>query len=160
VRGAKVELALAFRAKRRFEAVTNGVPAWAPSGGIERFHLGCNARSNGKLSVIAPSFHLQMNRVLDSKIVVMDPERTEAQAEALLATRRILARLKLELLEKGEELASDLTEEDRELLAHDTEWRTEDDLRVFAEWHAALGTDPEVALREMRERLRGGSKRR
>ena len=90
----------------------------------------------------------------------MDPERTEAQAEALLATRRILARLKLELLETGEDLASELTEEDRQMLAHDTEWRAEDDLRVFAEWHGALGTDPGVALWEMRERLRGGSKRR
>ena len=86
----------------------------------------------------------------------MDPERTEAQAEALLATRRILARLKLELLETGEDLAGELTEEDR-LLAHDTEWRAEDDLRIFAEWHGALGTDPRVALREMGERLRGGS---
>jgi hypothetical protein len=57
----------------------------------------------------------------------VDPERTEAQAEALLATRRILARLKLELLEAGEDLAGELTE---------------DDLRIFAEWHGALGTDP------------------
>ncbi len=88
----------------------------------------------------------------------MDPQRTEAQAEALLATRRILARLKLELLENREDLASELTEEDRQMLAHDTEWRAEDDLRVFAEWHGALGTDPEVALWEMKERLRGGSK--
>ena len=83
----------------------------------------------------------------------MDPERTEAQAEALLATRRILARLKLELLETGEDLAGELTEEDRQLLAHDTEWRAEDDLRIFAEWHGALGTDPGVALREMGESL-------
>ena len=90
----------------------------------------------------------------------MDPERTEAQAEALLATRRILARLKLELLETGEDLASELTEEDRQMLAHATEWRAEDDLRVFAEWHGALGTDPGVALLEMRQRLRGGSTRR
>lgn len=36
----------------------------------------------------------------------MDPERTEAQAEALLATRRILARLK-----PGEDLAGELIEE-------------------------------------------------
>jgi hypothetical protein len=35
----------------------------------------------------------------------VDPERTEAQAEALLA------RLKLELLETGEDLAGELTEE-------------------------------------------------
>ena len=86
----------------------------------------------------------------------MDPQRAEAQAEALLATRRILARLKLELLESGEDLASERSEEDRELLAHDTRWRAEDDLRVFAKWHGALGTDPEVALREMGERLRKG----
>jgi hypothetical protein len=90
----------------------------------------------------------------------VDPERTKAQAEALLATRRILARLKLELLESGEELANELADEDRQMLAHDTQWRAEDDLRVFAEWHGALGTDPEVALWDMRERLRGGSKGR
>ncbi len=87
----------------------------------------------------------------------MDPERTEAQAKALLATPRILARLKLELLESGQDLASELTREDRELLEHDTEWRAEDDLRVFAEWHGALGTDPQAALHEMRERLRRGT---
>ena len=86
----------------------------------------------------------------------MDPEQTEAQAEALLATRRILARLKLELLESGEDLAGELTEEDRQMIAHDTEWRAQDDLRVFAEWDGALGTDPEMALRKMGERLRGG----
>jgi hypothetical protein len=89
----------------------------------------------------------------------VDPERTQAQAEALLATRRILARIKLELHESGEDLAAELTEEDRQMPAHDTEWRAEDDLQVFAEWHDALGTDPEVALREMGERLRSGSKR-
>jgi hypothetical protein len=90
----------------------------------------------------------------------MDPEHTDAQAkeqaEALLATRRILARLKVGLLESGEELAIGPTEEDRELLAHDTEFRAEDDLRVFAEWHAALGTDPQAALLEMGQRLRRG----
>ena len=90
----------------------------------------------------------------------MDPEYTDAQAkaqaEALLATRRILARLKGGLLESGEELADGPTEEDRELLAHDTEFRAEDDLRVFAEWHAALGTDPQAALLQMGRRLRRG----
>ena len=39
-----------------------------------------------------------------------------------------LARLKMELLESGEDLA---------VLAHDTAWRAEDDLRVLAEWHGA-----------------------
>jgi hypothetical protein len=86
----------------------------------------------------------------------MDPEHTDAQVEALLSTRRILARLKLVLLESGEELAIGPTEEDRELLAHDTEFRAEDDLRVFAEWHAALGTDPQAALLQMGQRLRSG----
>jgi len=94
----------------------------------------------------------------------MDPEHTDAQAkaqakaqaEALLATRRILARLKVGLLESGEELAVRPTEEDRELLAHDTEFRAEDDLRVFDEWHAALGTDPQTALLQMGQRLRRG----
>jgi hypothetical protein len=90
----------------------------------------------------------------------MDSEHTnaqaKAQAEALLATRRILARLKVGLLESGEELANGLTEEDREMLAHDTEFRAEDDLRVFAEWHAALGTDPQATLLEMGQRLRRG----
>ncbi len=98
--------------------------------------------------------------VREGKMVVVDPERTQAQAEVLLATRRILARMKLELLERGEELAKEFTDEDREVLEHDTEWRAEDDLRVFAEWHAALGTDPEAALREMRERLRRGTQSR
>jgi len=94
----------------------------------------------------------------------MDPEHTDeqakaqakAQAEALVATRRILARLKVGLLESGEELADGPTEEDRELLAHDTEFRAEDDLRVFAEWYATLGTDPQAALLQMGQRLRRG----
>ena len=64
--------------------------------------------------------------------------------------------MKLELLERGEDPASELTEEDRELLAHDTQWRAEDDLRVFSEWHTALGTNAQLALREMGERLGAG----
>jgi hypothetical protein len=48
----------------------------------------------------------------------------------------------------------------RQLLEHETRWRAREDLRIFAEWHGALGTDPEVALREMRERLRGGGTKR
>jgi hypothetical protein len=53
--GEKVELALAFLAKGWFEPMKKRVPAWAPSDGLERFRLGCNARSNGKISVIARS---------------------------------------------------------------------------------------------------------
>lgn len=92
--------------------------------------------------------------VREGKMVVVDPERTQAQAEALLATRRILARMELELLERGEELAKELTDEDWEVLEHDTEWRADDDLRVFAQWHAALGT---ATPRRRSARCAGGS---
>ncbi|MDP9476198.1 MAG: hypothetical protein M3R38_11050 [Actinomycetota bacterium] len=80
----------------------------------------------------------------------MDPQSTEDQAKALAATRRILAVMRLEAA-GGEEAA--LTDRDRELLeGYDAERLTED-LRTFAEWHHALGTDPDAALAEMRERL-------
>lgn len=80
--------------------------------------------------------------------------QTEAQARALASTRRILAVVRLEA-SGGEEAA--LTEQDRELLAgYDSDGLAED-LRVFAEWHEALGTDPDDALGEMRRRLGGGT---
>jgi hypothetical protein len=87
----------------------------------------------------------------------VDPERTEEQAEALLATRHILARLKPGEAEAwGGPRGRAHRREDWQMLAHDIQWRVEGALRVFAEWHA-LGTDPEAALWEMRERLRGAS---
>ena len=68
-------------------------------------------------------------------------------------TRRILAVIRLEV--SGDEAT--LTEQDRDLLeGYDAEQLSED-LRTFAEWHEALGTDPESALGEMRSRIRGGS---
>lgn len=66
----------------------------------------------------------------------MDPERTEDQAKALAATRRILAVMRLEVAGGGGEEAS-LGDRDQQLLAgHDAEGLTED-LSVFAEWHRA-----------------------
>ena len=82
-----------------------------------------------------------------------DPREPEAQAEALVAARRILARLKLELLGDEDALPGIFTEEDRELLKDDSEEQQVEDLRVFAAWHESLGTDPEAALLEMRGRL-------
>jgi len=63
-----------------------------------------------------------------------------------------VARLKLEILGDEDALPGVFTDEDRELLRGDTAERRRDDLRVFAAWHAALGTDPDAALDEMRER--------
>ncbi|QIN80962.1 hypothetical protein GBA65_21105 (plasmid) [Rubrobacter marinus] len=80
----------------------------------------------------------------------MDPERTEDQAKALAATRRILAVMRLEAA-GGEEAA--LTDRDRQLLAGFGPESLADDLATFAEWHRALGTDPDAALAELRERL-------
>ena len=82
----------------------------------------------------------------------MDVSRTDLQARALASTRRILAVIKLEV--SGSEDA--LTEQDRDLIkGYDAEQLAED-LRLFAAWHEALGTDPEAALAEMRSRVRGG----
>lgn len=81
----------------------------------------------------------------------MDPTQTEAQARALAATRRVLAVMRLEAA-GGEEAA--LTEQDRELLARYGAEGLAEDLRVFAEWHESLGTDPDEFLVEMRRRLR------
>ena len=79
--------------------------------------------------------------------------RTDLQARALASTRRLLAVIKLEV--SGSEDA--LTEQDRDLIkGYDAEQLAED-LRLFAAWHEALGTDPETALAEMRSRVRGGS---
>lgn len=83
----------------------------------------------------------------------MDLTQIGSQARALASTRRILAVMKLEV--SGSEEA--LTEHDRDLMkGYDAEQLAED-LRLFAEWHKVLGTDPEAALAEMRSRVREGS---
>lgn len=84
----------------------------------------------------------------------MDPTHTEAQARALAATRRILAVMRLEA--SGGDEAS-LTGQDRELTAGYDSGHLAENLRVFAEWHEALGTDPDDALAQMRRRLGKGT---
>ncbi len=54
----------------------------------------------------------------------------------------------------GEEPSVSMIEEDRELLAGDSEELLREDLRIFAAWHETLGTDPEAVLAEMRSRAR------
>ena len=83
----------------------------------------------------------------------MDPTQPGARTEALAAPRRILARLKLEILGDEDALPGVFTDDDRELLKGDTAERRRADPRVaFATWHAALGTNPDAALDGMRER--------
>lgn len=78
----------------------------------------------------------------------LDPQSSEDQARALAASRRILARVRLELHGQQE-----LTEEDHALLEDDSESLRHEDLELFAAWHEALGTDSEEALREIYTRL-------
>lgn len=91
----------------------------------------------------------------------VDPNSTEAQAQALTASRRILARIRQDIASDEDQPSGNLSEEDREILAEDSEELLREDLRVFNEWHEALGTDPEAVLTEMRSRtleeLEGGS---
>lgn len=82
----------------------------------------------------------------------MASRNTERQARALAASRRILARIRQDMA--NEDSPVTLTEEDRELLAGDSEELLLEDLRVFAEWHESLGTNPEDVLSEMRSRVR------
>ena len=81
----------------------------------------------------------------------MDPKRTQHQAKALAVTRRILAVMRLEVA--GGEKASVSDDRDQKLLAGYYAEGLAEDLRIFAEWHQALGTDPDAALAKMRERL-------
>lgn len=82
----------------------------------------------------------------------MDSSNTERQARALAASRRILARIRKDMA--SEDSPVSLTTEDLELLAGDNEELLLEDLRVFADWHQSLDTDPEAVLSEMRSRVR------
>lgn len=98
----------------------------------------------------------QGNRVPKAAFTVydwaMDLSRNASQARALAATRRIMAVMRLEVSGGG----GALTEQDRSLLeGYDLE-RLAGDLGVFAEWHGAVGTDPDAALAEMRRRVGEG----
>jgi hypothetical protein len=45
-----------------------------------------------------------------------------------------------------------LNAEDAQIIEEDTEAQHERDLALFQEWHRRRGTDPEAALRELRQR--------
>jgi hypothetical protein len=97
------------------------------------------------------------NRVPKAAVTVydwgMDPSHNESQARALAATRRIMAVMRLEVSADG----GALTEQDRTLLeAYDSE-RLAGDLGIFAEWHGAMGTNPDDALAGMRCRMGKGT---
>jgi hypothetical protein len=109
----------------------------------------------------------EIDQLLDRRFRSPDEKREEdlkeefaeasiSQAEALLLTRRIQARLKLEVLEstrqrRGDDAATRLlTQADRTLLAHDSPEQRKADLQSFCRWHALRGTSALVALEEMR----------
>lgn len=83
----------------------------------------------------------------------MDPNRSRDQAEAMAATRRIMARVKLEFMGDEDAVPGVFTEEDREFLAEDSEAQEREDQETFEAWHSTMGTDPETAMQELRQML-------
>lgn len=83
----------------------------------------------------------------------MDPRSSRDQAEAMAATRRIMARVKLEFMGDEDTVPGIFTEEDREFLGEDSEEQDDEDLATFEAWHSAMGTDPDAAMQELRQGL-------
>ncbi|WP_047866684.1 hypothetical protein [Rubrobacter aplysinae] len=81
----------------------------------------------------------------------MDPGNSRDQAEAMAATRRIMARAKLEFMGDEDAVPGIFTEEDREFLGDDSEEQEREDHETFEAWHSTMGTDPEAALQELRQ---------
>ena len=81
----------------------------------------------------------------------MDPKDSRDQAEAMAATRRIMARAKLEFMGDEEAVPGVFTEEDREFLAEDSDEQDLEDHETFESWHSVMGTDPGAALQELRQ---------
>lgn len=81
----------------------------------------------------------------------MDPKDSRSQAEAMAATRRIMARAKLEFMGDEDAVPGVFTEEDREFLAEDSEQEEREDHEIFESWHSNMGTDPDAALQELRQ---------
>lgn len=71
----------------------------------------------------------------------------------MAATRRIMARTKIEFMGDEEAVPGIFTEEDREFLGEDSEEQEQEDLETFEAWHSAMGTDPDAALQELRQGL-------
>lgn len=81
----------------------------------------------------------------------MDPKDSRDQAEAMAATRRIMARAKIEFMGDEDMVPGIFTEEDREFLAEDSEDEEREDHETFESWHSTMGTDPDTALQELRQ---------
>jgi hypothetical protein len=81
-------------------------------------------------------------------------EAATTEENALRATRRLIARIKCEAC-GGVEAAMKwrvLNAEDAQISEEDTEAQRQGDLALFRGWHRRRGTDPEAALRELRQR--------
>lgn len=83
----------------------------------------------------------------------MEPRSSRDQAEAMAATRRIMARVKLEFMGDEDAVPGIFTEEDREFLDEDSEEQEAEDLATFEAWHSTIGTDPDAAMQELRQGL-------
>ena len=81
----------------------------------------------------------------------MEPRSSRDQAEAMAATRRIMARVKLEFMGDEDVVPGIFTEDDREFLSEDSEEQEVEDLATFDNWHSAMGTDSEAAMQELRQ---------
>ena len=77
------------------------------------------------------------------------------EQNALRAVRRLIARIKYEVC-GGVEMAAArrvLSANDAQIIEEDTEAQRQGDLALFRGWHRRRGTDPEAALRELRQRM-------
>ena len=81
----------------------------------------------------------------------MEPKDSRDQAEAMAATRRIMARAKLEFMGDEDTVPGVFTDEDREFLGEDSDEQDLEDHEIFESWHSAMGTDPDAALDELRQ---------
>lgn len=71
----------------------------------------------------------------------------------MAATRRIMARVKLEFMGDEDAVPGIFTEEDREFLAEESPELEAEDRETFEAWHSTMGTDPGVAMQDLRQVL-------
>ena len=77
------------------------------------------------------------------------------------ATRRLIARTKCEVC-GGVRSATAwhvLSADDAQIIEEDTEAQGQGDLALFRGWHRRRGTDPEAALRELRQRTQSHARK-
>lgn len=103
-----------------------------------------------ELPIPSPSHTLI--RPLDGESPGLEAAPTEQNA--LRAARRLIARIKCEVCGGvGPAMRWQvLNADDAQILQEDTEAQYELDLALFRRWHLERGTDPEVALQELRRR--------